>query len=209
YTNSGDGYACTFVSENLQAIMGYSPEEMTTDPKCWPERLHEDDAARVIAELPPLIEQGGGTVSYRFRHRDGHYIWIQDNFNVIGRDESSPGELIGAWADITELKGARQRLQYLLAASPAIIYTTRVSCGYACTFISENLQAIMGYAPEEMTTDPKCWPERLHSEDAPRGFKEVPPLIKQGEGTVAYRFLQRDGHYIRMQDTFRVVFEEA
>jgi PAS domain S-box-containing protein len=206
---SGDGYSCTFVSENLRAIMGYSPEEMTTDPKCWPERLHKDDAARVIAELAPLIEQGGGTVSYRFRHRDGHYIWVQDTFKAIRNKNGRPLELIGAWADITELKGARQRLQYLLAASPAIIYTTRVSGGYACTFISENLRAIMGYAPEEMTTDPKCWPERLHPEDAPRVFNELPPLIKQGEGTVAYRFRHRDGHYIWIQDTFRVVCDEA
>ena len=86
----GDGYACTFVSENLRAIMGYSPEEMTTDPKCWPERLHRGRAARVIAELAPLIEQGGGTVAYRFRHRDGHYIWIQDTFKVIRNDGGQP-----------------------------------------------------------------------------------------------------------------------
>jgi PAS domain-containing protein len=51
----------------------------------------------------------------------------------------------------TDLKGIRQRLQYLLAVSPAIIYTTRASGDYACTFVSENLQTIMGYAPQEMT----------------------------------------------------------
>ena len=28
--------------------MGYSPEDMTTDPKCWPERLHPEDAGRVL-----------------------------------------------------------------------------------------------------------------------------------------------------------------
>ncbi len=205
----GNGYACTFVSENLRAIMGYAPEEMTTDPKCWPERLHPDDNARVIAEVLPLIEQGGGTVSYRFRHRDGHYIWIQDTFKVVRNEAGQPLELVGAWADITELKGARQRLQYLLTVSPAIIYTTQVSGSYACTFISENLQAIMGYAPEEMTTDPKCWPERLHPEDAQRVFAELPPLIARGGGTVAYRFRHRDGHYIWIQDTFKVVCDET
>ena len=182
---------------------------MTTDPKCWPERLHPEDVPRVIAELEPLIEQGGGTVAYRFRHRNGHYIWIQDTFKVLPTEPGKPRELIGAWADITELKGARQRLQFLLAASPAIIYTTRASGGYACTFISENLQAIMGYAPEEMTTDPKCWPELLHPGDAPRVFSELPPLIKEGKGTVAYRFRHRDGHYIWIQDTFKVVCDEA
>ena len=66
----------------------------------------------------------------------------------------------------TELKGTRQRLQYLLAVSPAIIYTTKATGDYACTFVSENLRAIMGYTPQEMTTDPKGWPERLHPDDA-------------------------------------------
>ena len=206
---SGDGYRCTFVSENLRSIMGYSPEEMTTDPKCWPERLHSEDASRVINELGPLIEKGGGTVDYRFRHRDGHYIWIQDTFKVIRSDGARPVELIGAWADITEVRSARQRLQYLLAASPAIIYTTRASGSYGCTFISENLQAIMGYAPQEMTTDPKCWPERLHPDDASRVFHDLPPLIAAGGGTVTYRFRHRDGHYIWIQDTFRVVCDKA
>ena len=64
----------------------------------------------------------------------------------------------------TELKGTRQRLQYLLAVSPAIIYTTKASGDYACTFVSENLRSIMGYTPQEMTTDPKGWPDHLHPE---------------------------------------------
>jgi PAS domain-containing protein len=55
-----------------------------------------------------------------------------------------------------ELKSTRQRLQHLLAVSPAIIYTTKASGDFACTYVSENLQAIMGYTPEQMTTDPKC-----------------------------------------------------
>ena len=210
YTTQASGaYACTFISENLKSIMGYSPQEMTTDPKCWPERLHPEDASRVFAEVTPLVKQGGGTVSYRFRHRDGHYIWIQDTFKVIRDETGLPLELVGAWADITELKSARQRLQYLLAVSPTIIYTTKASGSYACTFISENLRAIMGYAPEEMTTDPKCWPERLHPEDASRVFADVVPLIKQGGGTVSYRFRHRDGHFIWIQDTFKVIRDEA
>ena len=53
-------------------------------------------------------------------------------------------------------------LRELLAASPAIIYTTQASGDYRCTFVSENLRAIMGYSPEEMTTDPKTWADHLH-----------------------------------------------
>jgi len=217
YTTQASGdYACTFVSENLQAIMGYSPDEMTTDPKSWPDRLHPEDTPRVLGEMPPLIEKGGGTIEYRFRHRDGHYILIQDTFKVVHDEAGHPLELVGAWADITgrkaierELSGTRQRLQYLLSVSPAIIYTTQASGNYACTFVSENLQAIMGYSPDEMTTDPKSWPDRLHPEDTPRVLGEMPSLIEKGGGTVEYRFRHRDGHYIWIQDTFKVVHDEA
>ena len=179
YTNKASGdFACTFVSENLRAIMGYTPEEMTTDAKCWSDHLHPEDAPRVFDEMRPLIERGRGTVEYRFRHRDGHYIWIQDTFRVVNDEVGHPSELVGAWADITgrkevetELSGTRQRLQYLLAVSPAIIYTTKASGDLACTFISDNLGAIMGYSPEEMITDPKSWPDHLHPEDAPRSLR--------------------------------------
>src|SRR5262245_61514910 len=49
----------------------------------------------------------------------------------------------------TDLNGIRQRLQYLLAVSPAVIYATRASDDHACSFVSRNLQAIMGYSPQE------------------------------------------------------------
>jgi PAS domain S-box-containing protein len=219
---SGD-FACTFVSENIRTIMGFAPEEMITDAKCWPDRLHQDDAPRVLKELPPLIEQGGGTVEYRFQHRDGHYVWIQDTFKVLCDESNHPMELVGAWADVSkrkqadqdalranvELQETKQRYQHLLAVSPAIIYATQASGDFACTFVSENIRTIMGFAPEEMITDPKCWPDRLHQDDAPRVLKELPPLIEQGGGTVEYRFQHRDGHYVWIQDTFTVVCDES
>jgi PAS domain S-box-containing protein len=216
YTTQASGdFTCTFVSQNLRAIMGYSPEEMTTDPKCWPGHLHPEDAPRVFEEMRPLIERGGGTVEYRFRHRKGHYIWIQDTFRVVNDDAGRPLELVGAWADITErksieteLSGTRQRLQYLLSVSPAIIYTTKASGDFGCTFVSENLRAIMGYSPQEMTTDPKSWPDHLHPDDAARVFEECAPLIARGGGSVEYRFRHRDGHYIWIQDSFRVINDE-
>src|SRR6478752_3466512 len=108
-----------------------------------------------------------------------------------------------------ELKSTRQRLQHLLAVSPAIIYTTKASGDFACTYVSENLQAIMGYTPEQMTTDPKCWPDHLHPEDARRILDERPRLVERGKGTLEYRFRRREGGYIWILDTFRVVYDDA
>lgn len=222
YTNQASDYTCTFVtctfvSENVSRIMGFSAWEMLEDKDFWTVRLHPEDAPRVFAEMPPLIEQGGGTVEYRFRHRDGHYIWIQDTFRVIQDDQGRPFEIVGSWADISGRKQAEQALgermavmndlETLVGASPAIIYTTQVTGDYACTFVSENLDSIMGYAPWEMRDDKKFWVKRLHPEDANRVFGDLDRLIKQGGGSLEYRFRHRDGHYIWIQDTLSVTHD--
>jgi PAS domain S-box-containing protein len=213
YTNQASDYTCTFVSENVSRIMGFSAWEMLEDKDFWTVRLHSQDAARVFEEMG-LVEKGGGSLEYRFRHREGHYIWIQDTFRVIPDEQGRPSEIVGSWADISARKKAEQALgermavmndlETLVGASPAIIYTTQVSGDYACTFVSENLYLIMGYAPWEMRDDKKFWTKRLHPEDSARVFSELEQLIVQGGGRLEYRFRHRDGHYIWIQDTFSV-----
>jgi adenylate cyclase len=109
---SGD-YACTFVSENLNAIMAYSPWEMRDDKKFWVKRLHPDDADQVFLELERLIGQGHGALEYRFRHRDGHYIWIQDTFTVTHDQDGKPKEIVGSWADVSDRKRVEAELKRL------------------------------------------------------------------------------------------------
>jgi PAS domain S-box-containing protein len=216
YTNQASGnYACTFVSENVDPIMGFAAWEMLEDREFWSKRLHPEDAPRVFEEMSPLIERGGGSVEYRFRHRDGRYVWIQDTFKVVNDETGRPIEIVGTWADISDRKQAEQALgermalmndlQTLVAASPAVIYTTKVSGDYACTFVSENLKSTMGYAPWEMRDDPKFWSKRLHPEDAPQVFAEMGSLVERGGGTVEYRFRHRRGDYLWIQDTFTVM----
>jgi PAS domain S-box-containing protein len=112
YTTKASGdFACTFVSENLLSTMGYAPWEMREDPKFWSKRLHPEDASRVYKELGSLIERGEGATEYRFRHRRGHYLWIQDTFKVIRDNEGNPKELVGSWADISDRKQIEAELQ--------------------------------------------------------------------------------------------------
>ena len=84
---------------------------MREDPKFWSKRLHPEDAPRVYKELASMIERGEGATEYRFRHRRGHYLWIQDTFKVIRDNEGKPKELVGSWADISDRKQIEAELQ--------------------------------------------------------------------------------------------------
>lgn len=234
YTTRATGdYGCTFVSDNLRDVIGYSPDEMTRDPKHWPDHLHPQDAAQVIDKVTALIERGGGTIDYRFHHRDGHYVWIHDSFKVIRDKTGSALELVGAWTDISERKMAQdllqksyaemeeridarteelrkgqQRLAYILTVSPAITYITKATGNFACTFASASSQQIMGYSSDEMLADPNFWMNHLHPQDAPKVLAEFGRLIAQGGGILEYRFLHEGGYYRWFQDTFQVLRDE-
>ena len=215
YTSKGSGdFACTFVSENVDSVMGYSPWEMLEDPGFWFSRLHPEDAKRVKDQVFPLLEQGGGTLEYRFRHRGGNYIWVQDTFKVMRDDAGRTLEVVGSWADISNLKRAEQvmsermvfmqNLQELVAASTSVVYTTQILGSLACTFVSDNLKSLMGYAPWEMRDDPKFWVRHLHPEDAQRALAELDRLIATGGGAVEYRFRNQIVNFIWVQDYFAV-----
>ncbi|MCZ6481066.1 MAG: response regulator [candidate division NC10 bacterium] len=147
YTNQASGdFTCTFVSENLQSIMAHTPREMLDDPNFWASHLHPEDASRVFADIHQLIGQGGGTIEYRFRHRQGHYIWIQDTFKVIHDEAGRPLEIVGSWADITNRKLAEAELQ---KAKEAAEEATRVKSDFLANMSHElrtPLNAIIGYS---------------------------------------------------------------
>ena len=112
-TQTGDGYACRFVSESLESTTGYLPREMRDDPKFWAKHVHPEDAPRVFAEVEQLISAGGGMLEYRFRHRRGDYIWIQDTFRVTPEKGGKQREIVGSWANVTDRKNIELALARL------------------------------------------------------------------------------------------------
>ncbi len=99
---SGD-FKITFVSENLHNVLGYQPHEMLDEMNFWFEHIHPDDRAALIQRLPRLLAEGGQkSHDYRFRHCDGHYLWMHDTLRMVYDEAGTPLELLGSLLDITE-----------------------------------------------------------------------------------------------------------
>lgn len=54
-------------------------------------------------------------LEYRFRHKNGQYRWLQDQFTVIRNAAGEPGAWIGSVSDITERKRAEAEIHRLNA----------------------------------------------------------------------------------------------
>ena len=105
----------TFVSENIKDLLGYEPREYLDDRNFWVERLHPDDKDRVLSEFPDLWETGTFEQEYRFRKKDGEYLWVNDQLRLIKDEDGEPREVVGAWTDIDRRKRAELELAMVKA----------------------------------------------------------------------------------------------
>lgn len=103
----GNKSTAHIVSENITNLLGFTVTETLSAP-WWRGQLHPEDVKRAEDSIPETLSAGSSLTEYRIRHRDGHYIWIDDARRVIRDAEGKPVELIGVWTDISVRKRAEE-----------------------------------------------------------------------------------------------------
>jgi PAS domain S-box-containing protein len=103
--------------EGFKKMMGYPETEKTVNLTWWYDKVHPNDIMDVKNEFTEVIN--GDTVywkkTYRFKTYDGSFKYLL-NYSHIDRDEKSePKKIIGALADITNLKEAELKQKNLLS----------------------------------------------------------------------------------------------
>lgn len=104
-------FDATFISSNIQEVLGYCASQFTEKPSFWLEHVHPDDKDRVLGNMEWLFKNRRMTHEYRFRHSDGSYRWMYDEAKIIRHPDGGPEKIVGTWIDITERKQAEQQLQ--------------------------------------------------------------------------------------------------
>ncbi len=103
YTRSvDDDYCHTFMSDNVMSQLGYKAEDLVRDPAFWTDRVHPEDIQTVMSAFQSVFQDGHYLHEYRFRHADGSFRWMRDEFNLMRDTIGAPYEIIGSWTDVTE-----------------------------------------------------------------------------------------------------------
>lgn len=182
----------------------------------WAKGLHPDDRTTTENLLQQaVLGQAEYDTEFRVIHGDGSIHFIKA-YGVLAKDcEGNPHSIIGINFDITDRKQAeqenqhlRERLQFVMVTSPAVIFTSKVEGNYGVTFISENVYEVTGYTAAEYLAEPSFWVNHLHPEDRDKILAELPQLFERGYHAQEYRFRDRDGYYIWIRDELRLVRDE-
>ncbi|MGH6867053.1 MAG: response regulator [Methyloceanibacter sp.] len=103
---AGGDFAPTFVSDNIQHMLGYRPDEYLGKADFWRGHVHPEDLPGVEAKQVELFRAGEHLAEYRFRKKDGTYCWVSDEQHLIRDEAGRPVEVVGSWSDIEARKAA-------------------------------------------------------------------------------------------------------
>ncbi len=221
-----EGWTFLYHSANTVDVLGYTVDEVHADPGLWVRRIHPDDVEHILAASNGLANLSPSTempivYDYRFRHKDGHDIWIQDSLRILFDDQGRPTELYGQSLDITARKTAEQALEAsrheldeIVRHSPASLFRAvpdpESTDGLRYGYYSPNTPEVIGLAVADLHSGAEDWAARIHPDDRARVLADTLAFARSATTNDTplvntYRFRHGAGHEIWLQDTLRAV----
>ena len=97
----------TYVSPQVEHVLGTPVQAWIDDPRAWEQQIHPDDRERVLATMAAAQ---AGEIKYRCEYRllatDGRVVWVLDEAVVVRDADGRPVSVQGVALDITERKQA-------------------------------------------------------------------------------------------------------
>jgi PAS domain S-box-containing protein len=104
-------HICTYVSPAVTPLLGYAGMEVVGRPLLT--MVHPDDLGNISGKLAAIARNGVDNLSltFRIRHRDGHYLWFETMTTVIRDDRTGQvREFLSISRDLTVRKEAEEAL---------------------------------------------------------------------------------------------------
>src|SRR5439155_1646468 len=162
--------SASYVSPQMEALNGWPPEEWAADPELFGKVLHPEDRERALtafakahAAFDPIQSQECMV------ELDGWIVLGHEDSAVARDDDGTPLYLQGYMTDITlrkqselELRAAQERYRTLAEQLPLVTYIDSIEIGGAMTYISPQIEDLVGYTAEEWLADPDMFTRCLH-----------------------------------------------
>ncbi|MGP8200139.1 MAG: PAS domain S-box protein [Limisphaerales bacterium] len=133
-------------------VLGYDGEEMQKiGPREWEEMVHPEDRKSTLEQLDNAITSGRGfRVEYRFRRKDGVYIFVDEHGSFLRDESGRTVRMLGTMSDITERKNAEDRnleqARLLYLAHDAILAR---NLDDTIVYWNESAERLYGWSAEE------------------------------------------------------------
>lgn len=189
-----------YCSPASRSLLGYEPEEMIgTSANDY---LHPDD----LEKMRKLMAQSEKdrfipVVSYRYRRKDGSYVWFETKSRYIFDEQGDIVEIIAVGRDISErkqfetrLQESEQRYKSLFEYNPSAVYSMNLQGDYLTA--NANLEELTGYTMDELIG--MHFGPVVHEKDS---AKTQYHFTLAGQGvpqSYDLTLIHKDGHYVEI-----------
>jgi diguanylate cyclase (GGDEF)-like protein/PAS domain S-box-containing protein len=204
----GQFSGATYVSPQVETVLGYTQEEYTADPEFWKTIIHPDDRERVLADDERTGETGEPfDLEFRMVAKDGRAVWFRESGTLVREEDGGSKVWHGVMFDITELKRvegdlreAEERYRTLVERIPAVTFVDRADGSEEALYVSPQIEGLLGYTPDEWM-EGHVWRERLHPDDRERVLASDERFEAEGEAVdEEYRLLAKDGSLVWVRE---------
>jgi PAS domain S-box-containing protein len=220
-STSRDEVGTTYISPQVERILGFTPDEWMSSPTAWNEHIHSDDRARVV-EASARADRGGTSFNdeYRVIAKDGRIVWVRVESWAVATDASGrPQRMQGVMYDITPQKEAEERTQdaenryrTIVERVPAVAYLwdSADAPGEApALYISPQIHRLLGFTDEEWLEDPTMWEAHVHPDDRQPALQAWADAAAREETfTAEYRLRSADGRWVWIRDCLFIHISE-
>ena len=203
-TTLGDASTPLYVSPQIIAQLGYTPEEWLADPGLSSKTLHPDDRQNILLEIANTGRKNEPfDMEYRRIARDGRLVWVHDQSLLLNDLDGKPKFRQGIMLDISARKQAEEALRTSEEKYRTLVdevndgfYVTNekgvftfASPALARIFGVEDSQALVGrkfmdfIAPEALAKLSQARRSTMHTEHAPEVMNGQ---IVRSDGTRAF-----------------------
>jgi len=203
----------TYLNGDTIRLLGYSNQELMENSLLWDESIHPDDLQRTLKQTKTFYETKERTIrEYRFKHKEGHYVWLEDNVSIGKIVEGEIPKIYGSIRDVTDRKLVQEailenerKVNELLFNINEIVFAVDLidteKYDNPITYVNGDTLRIFGYTHEEMIEVSTLWADRIHPDDLEAVIDLSKVLHKTKKQVVReYRFQHKDGHYIWIED---------
>nr|WP_145546608.1 diguanylate cyclase [Variovorax boronicumulans] len=114
------------VNAREMEMLGYPPTDEPLRAEFWRGLLHPDDQAEAAQAIAAHLrnETPSYRLEHRYRHRDGHWVWVLTHAMVMQRNaRGKPLRVVGTHLDISERKRSQLELERMNAQLAALSLT--------------------------------------------------------------------------------------
>lgn len=203
-----------YVSSNIEKILGYTKEEMTSPNFEYTSLLHINDIERVRNEVLYNKENNIDAFeqSYRLKHKNGQYRWFYDFTNFIRDRHNNLIEVRGYMFDQTilkqtenEIKSQKQRLDHIVKSTKLGTWEWNINTNEF--IVNEQWANIIGYTLEELSPiTTNIWVKYAHTEDIKKSSELLEKHINGDLDYYSYqcRMKHKDGYWVYIHDKGKV-----